>query len=70
MGKCYTFKGQSLENGLYCTFQAKGNILSQKCRASDTKHRQQSARIRAKGIDPMWSQACSSLLSGTSCLSV
>ena len=70
MEKCYTFKGQSLENGLYCTFQAIDNTLSQKCRASNTKHRQQSIRIRAKGIDPMGSQPCSSLLSGISCLSV
>ena len=27
MEKCYTFKGQSLENGLSCIFQATGNIL-------------------------------------------
>ena len=27
MGKCYTFKGQSLENGLYYVFQGIGNIL-------------------------------------------
>ena len=28
--KSYTFKGQSLENGLYHIFQAIGNILLQK----------------------------------------
>ena len=28
MEKCPTFKGQSLENGLSCTFQAIGNILN------------------------------------------
>ena len=26
--KCYTFKGQSLENGLSCIFQTVGNILN------------------------------------------
>ena len=30
MGKCYTFKGQSLENGLYYVFQGTGTILLQK----------------------------------------
>ena len=28
MGKFYTFKGQSLENELSCTFQATGNIIN------------------------------------------
>ena len=27
MEKCYTLEGQSLENGLSCTFHATGNIL-------------------------------------------
>ena len=27
MENCYTFKGQSLENGLSCVFQATGNVL-------------------------------------------
>ena len=27
MGNCYTFKGQSFENGLFCIFQAIGSIL-------------------------------------------
>ena len=27
-GKVFTFKGQSLENGLSCLFQAVGNILN------------------------------------------
>ena len=30
MEKCYTFKGQNLENGLSCIFQSIGNILLQK----------------------------------------
>ena len=55
MEKCYIFKGQSPENGLSSIFQALGDILSQRNRASMTKHRQQSTRVRAKGIDPMWS---------------
>jgi len=25
MGKCYTFKGQRLVNGVFCIFQARGN---------------------------------------------
>ena len=54
MEKCYIFKGQSLENGLSSMFQALGNILSQRNRASMTKHRQQGTRVRAKGIDPVW----------------
>ena len=60
-GKCYTFKGQRLEKGLYCIFQATGNIVLQRCRASMTKHRQQSTRVRNKGTDPLWSQVCSLL---------
>ena len=62
MEKCYTFKGQRLEHGLSCLFQAIGNILLQRCRARMTKHRQQSTEVRAKGLDPIWSQVCSSLL--------
>ena len=62
MVKCYTFKGQSLGNGLSCIFQALGNIFLVRFRASMTKHRQQSTRVRAEGIDPIWSQLCSSLL--------
>ena len=53
---------QSLEKGLLCIFQATGNIPLQRYRASITKHRQQSTKVRAKGVDPIWSQVCSSLL--------
>ena len=49
--KCYTFKYQNLENRLSCIFQALGNILLQRYRASMTKHRQQSTKVKAKGID-------------------
>ena len=53
---------QSLENGQSRIFQAIGNIILQRCRASMTKHRQQSTKVRAKGIHPMWGQVCFSLL--------
>ena len=57
---------QNLENGLSCIFWAMGNILFHKYRASMTKHRKQSTKVRAKGIDPIWSQVSSSLLHYTS----
>ena len=38
-GKCYTFKGQTLEVRLSCIFEATDNTLLQKCRASMNKHR-------------------------------
>ena len=53
---------QRIEKGLLCVFQAIGNILLQRFRASTTKHRQQSTKVRAKGTDSTWSQVCSSLL--------
>ena len=62
MGKCYALKGQSLENGLSCVFQTIGSILLQRCTASMSKHRQQSTKVRTKGIDPIWNQGYSSLL--------
>ena len=63
--KCYTFKGQggqSLEDGLSCSFQVTGNTVLRRCRASMIRRRQQSAKVRAKGIDPIQNQVCSSLL--------
>ena len=66
-GKCYTFKGQSLEKGLSCIFQAINNILLQRCRASRSEHKQQSTRVRAQGIDAIWDQIYSSLLIGKTC---
>ena len=59
MRKGYTFQGQSPEHRLPCIFQATGNILLQRCRASMTKPRPQSTRVRAKAIYPTWSQVCS-----------
>ena len=66
MERCYTSKDQSPENGLSCIFQAEGSILlslrNPWCRVSMTKHRQQTTHVRAKGMDSVWSQVCSSLL--------
>ena len=63
--KCYAFKGQagkqSLEKGLLYQFQAIGNILLQRCRASMTKHRQKGTKVRAKRRGPIWKQVCSSV---------
>ena len=39
---------QSLENGLSHIFQAIGNILLQRCRASMTKHKEQSTKVELK----------------------
>ena len=50
MEKCYT-----LENGLYCIFQAIGNILN-------LKQKQQNINVKVKETDLLWSQICSSLL--------
>ena len=65
-GKVLHLKGWSLENGLSCTFQAIRQHSSTKVESQSslcmTKHRQQSTGVRAKGIDPIGSQVCSSLL--------
>ena len=62
MGKCFTFKGRSLENGLLYVFQAIGDILLLTYRAHMTKHRQQHTSVRTKETDPIWSQVGSPLL--------
>ena len=36
---CYILKSQIPENGLFCIFQALGNIFDKRCRASMTQHR-------------------------------
>ena len=51
----YTFKGQSLENGLSCMFQTIGSILN-------TKEKQQNTKVKVKETDLIWSQICSSWL--------
>ena len=57
-GKCCTFKHQSPKNRLSCLFQAPCNILFRRYRTSMTQHRQQSSKVRAKGIDPIWNHIC------------
>ena len=57
MEKCYIFKGQSLENGLSSIFQALGNILLM----IHPEQRQQNAKFKVKGKDPVWSQICPSV---------
>ena len=52
---------QSVEKELVCIFQAARNILLQMFRTSMTRHRQQSAEVTARGIDPMCSEVYSSL---------
>ena len=49
MGKCYTFKGQSLESGPSCIFQAIESLLN-------LEQRQKNTKVKAKEIDPLWSQ--------------
>ena len=51
----YTFKGQSLENGLSCMFQAIGSILN-------TREKQQNTKVKVKETDLIRSQICSSWL--------
>ena len=53
--KVYTFKDQSLENGLSCIFQGIGNILN-------LWQKQQNTKIKVKETELIWSQICSSLL--------
>ena len=55
MEKWYIFKGQSLENGLACAFQAIDNILN-------WKQEQKNTKVKVKETDPTQSQICSSLL--------
>ena len=47
MEKCYTFKLQRLNNGLFCVFQAPGNVLLQTSGVSLTKLGPQ--RLEVKG---------------------
>ena len=50
------------ENGVSYIFWAIDNVLLQRWRACKTKHRQNRAtRARTNGVDPMWSQVCSSV---------
>jgi len=63
----HTFKSQALETEpwewsvMYVSGYRQYSYW-QRCRASMTKHQQQSTNVRAKGIDTIWSQVWSSLL--------
>lgn len=48
MGKCYTFKGQSLENQLWCIFQCISNIPLRRCFTSMTKRGNKAQRLELK----------------------
>ena len=60
MGRCYTFKDQSLENSLSCIFQSIGTILLQKLYSQHD--RQQSTKVKVQETDPTWGQMYFSLL--------
>ena len=63
---CYTSKGQYLENGLSCIFQALGNMLH-------WKQKQEIANVQVKETDPVGGggQICLSLLHyGWNCVSI
>ena len=62
MGNCYTFKGQSFENGLFCIFQAIGSILVAK--AIEYKGSVQSLSRVQLFVAP-WTAACQTSLSIT-----
>ena len=53
-------KIRALRVGYHVYFRLEAAFFYKRCRASMTKHRQQSTRVRAKGIDSIWSQVCSS----------
>ena len=57
----HSFTNVQSQKELLGIFQAIDNILLQMCRASMTKYRKHSTRVRAKGLDSVWSQVCSSL---------
>ena len=65
MEKRYTFKGPNYP--IY--FRLEAIFFYKRCRASMTKHRPRSAKVRAEGIDAIWSQLCSSLLETDALLS-
>ena len=53
---------KALRKGYYVYFMLWTTCTLQRCRTGMTKHRQQSTKIGPLGIDPIWSQDCSSLL--------
>ena len=55
------FKIRASRMGYCVYFRLEATSLYKRRRASMTKHRQQSTRIRARGIESIWSQFCSLL---------
>ena len=55
-------KGRALREGDPVYFRLQITFFYKRCRASMTKHRQQSTKVKIKGTDLIWSQICSSLL--------
>ena len=55
-------KVRALRMGSRVYFRLSATFFYKRCRASMTKRRSQSTRVRAKGIEPIWSQVCSSRL--------
>ena len=60
MEGCYTFKVRVLKMGSLVYFRLQATLL-QRCRASMTKHRQQSTKVGTKEIDLVWSRLSSLL---------
>ena len=52
-------KGRALRVSYPVYFRLEGTLFYKRCRVSITKYRQQSRRVKAKLIDPIWSQVCS-----------
>ena len=56
-----TLRTRNLRIGVQVCFRLQATFYYERCRASLKKYRQQSARLRVKGIDALWSQAYSLL---------
>ena len=54
MEKCYTLQVRALRVDYHVYFGAIGNVLYERCGASMTQPRQQSMKVRAKGIEPIY----------------
>ena len=63
MEECYTYTGQSLQNGLPCVFQAIEAFFYRRWRGSIAKHWQQkSTRVKVKELDLPRNRVCSIIL--------
>ena len=60
MEKCYTFTGQSLENGISCIFQAIGNILVAEAIKNDAQSKTNRSNMESDMFFPITAhQLCS-----------